>query len=367
MPNMQPQTLVGYTLQLPTSGVTLRFQQVLGTGSFGTVYLAQSLPTFKTTSFEPKLYAVKHIPSPSTLTPLQRLYQQQELAHHHAVSAHGNIVSLYDAVMVKNDAGYFMLLEYCNQPDLFDFLAESRVDRYSDPDAVLRELFAQICDAVEHCHRKGVYHRDLKPENIMLTTERDGTLGVRLGDFGLACDAHTATRGCGSTVYMAPESHVANAFALPYDAEKADVWSLGILLCHMVSGLAPWRKATPDDAGFVYHLQHAQHGVGLGRLMGLPQGVNAVLERVFRLDARERPTAGELRDMVLELGQVRKQTVKPVEEVQLSDDDEDEMFVGECDGECPPTPEMAAQQVTLEPIKKPTWWQGRHHSLTVRA
>jgi hypothetical protein len=43
------------------------------------------------------------------------------------------------------------------------------------------------------------------------------------------------------------------------------------------------------------------------------------------------------------------------------------MFVDECDGECPPTPEMAAQQVTLEPIKKPTWWQGRHHSLTVRA
>ena len=100
-----------------------------------------------------------------------------------------------------------------------------------------------------HCHALSVFHRDLKPENILL----DENDCVKIADFGLAALAHQVQEDasflqhtrCGSLMYAAPEVLASNA-QNGYDAGKADVWSLGVILYSMLSGALPFRMAMPN-------------------------------------------------------------------------------------------------------------------------
>lgn len=90
----------------------------------------------------------------------------------------------------------------------------------------------QLFSAVNHCHANGVIHRDIKPENIMLTKNNK----IRLIDFGLSKLGTTKaqTEVAGTPYYMAPE-----VWDGKYK-EKADIWSLGVLLYVLVSGYLPF-------------------------------------------------------------------------------------------------------------------------------
>lgn len=92
----------------------------------------------------------------------------------------------------------------------------------------MRELFS----AINHCHSQNIIHRDIKPENIMISNS--GT--VRLIDFGLskASKKKNLTTIAGTPYYMAPEVLSGNY------KEKADIWSLGVLLYTLVSGYLPF-------------------------------------------------------------------------------------------------------------------------------
>ena len=116
-------------------------------------------------------------------------------------------------------------------------------------EATARQYLTQAASAVAHCHALSVFHRDLKPENILLD-EHDR---VKIADFGLAALAHQVTEDasflqhtrCGSLMYAAPEVLASNAQS-GYDAAKADVWSLGVILYSMLSGALPFRMAMPN-------------------------------------------------------------------------------------------------------------------------
>jgi len=105
------------------------------------------------------------------------------------------------------------------------------------------ELFCQVCDAVEHAHRSAVLHRDLKPANVLVTTI-DNALVVKVLDFGLAKivdEPHESMltmpgQVVGTLAYMAPEQ----AGGDPQQADtRADVYSLGALLYHLLAGHPP--------------------------------------------------------------------------------------------------------------------------------
>ena len=91
---------------------------------------------------------------------------------------------------------------------------------------------------------QGVVHRDLKLENILI----DKCLNVKIADFGLALsgDTESLTSFCGSQGYMAPELEEKKE----HRGTETDIFSLGVILFILVTGLAPFKKATLDDKNF---------------------------------------------------------------------------------------------------------------------
>jgi len=171
-------------------GGSLQLDEILGTGAYGVVYKATDH-----SSYPPTQYAVKALnkfnADGSRLDHRQQDFQRREIQLHHAASAHPNVVSTLK--IMDDDDCTFVILEYCPEGDLFSNITER--GRYIGNDSLVRSVFLQILDAVEHCHKLGIYHRDLKPENILVS---DAGATVKLADFGLATmDKRTRDFGCG--------------------------------------------------------------------------------------------------------------------------------------------------------------------------
>ena len=107
-------------------------------------------------------------------------------------------------------------------------------------------LFLQVCDAVHHAHQKRMLHRDLKPRNILVSDE-DGDRSVKVIDFGIAkalghhLTGETFQTEFGAVVgtpeYMSPEQ--AGVVDAPVDT-RSDIYSLGLILYELLSGLSPF-------------------------------------------------------------------------------------------------------------------------------
>jgi non-specific serine/threonine protein kinase/serine/threonine-protein kinase len=115
------------------------------------------------------------------------------------------------------------------------------------------EIFMQVCDAVEHAHRRGILHRDLKPSNV-LVAERDGAPAPKIIDFGVAKaiaepltdrTLHTVIGGwIGTPAYMSPEQADVRG-----DIDtRTDVYSLGVMLYEILTGVRPLPEETIDSA-----------------------------------------------------------------------------------------------------------------------
>ena len=128
----------------------------------------------------------------------------------------------------------------------------------------------QACEGMQHVHEKGLVHRDLKPANLWLTQQRQ----VKVLDLGLALvkEATSLTqRGApfGTVDYVAPEQ-VKDAHAVD---TRADVYSLGCTLYHLLAGKPPFADAHPAARP---GLQALSDGIK-PRADGPPAGCNCVL------------------------------------------------------------------------------------------
>ncbi|KAL1154136.1 hypothetical protein V6Z11_A09G221100 [Gossypium hirsutum] len=110
--------------------------------------------------------------------------------------------------------------------------------RFSESEA--RVLFKHLMQVVKYCHDNGIVHRDLKPENILLATKSSSS-PIKLADFGLATyikQGENLHGTVGSPFYIAPEVLTGG-----YD-EAADVWSAGVILYILLSGMPPFGGKT---------------------------------------------------------------------------------------------------------------------------
>jgi eukaryotic-like serine/threonine-protein kinase len=194
----------------------------LGSGGFGTVYLASD-------TWIDKKVAIK-VPHRQTLDFGELLREPRLLA---SVS-HPNIVSITTAE--KQDNVFFIVMEYVQGETLENLIAAHGA---LDLNRAL-DFTCQICNAVDHAHRQGVIHRDLRPANV-LVTENDM---AKVADFGTSRFLEIAAHGTtviGSPPYMAPEQfHGKAVFA-------SDLYSLGVTMYQMLTGVLPYNTPAPAD------------------------------------------------------------------------------------------------------------------------
>ena len=132
-------------------------------------------------------------------------------------------------------------MEYVEGGELFDYV--TNYEQLEEDETAY--IFRQILAALLNAHRLGIYHRDLKPENILINILQDSESErfdpqVKLCDFGMAAlqaKGRLLSTPCGSYHYAAPE-----VYDKHYDGSKADVWSLGVILYVMLTGMLPWEE-----------------------------------------------------------------------------------------------------------------------------
>ncbi|KAI0135233.1 Ran1-like protein kinase [Daldinia grandis] len=268
-------------------GESLQLIGIIGTGAYGVVYLAVDVKTGVR-------YAVKTLSKfnadGSPLDRRQIAFQHRELRLHYMASAHPNVVSMHK--IVDDPDCIYVVLEYCPEGDLFLNITER--GQYVGKDGLVKSVFLQILDAVEHCHTLGIYHRDLKPENILVSNRGDT---VKLADFGLATSSdRSEDYGCGSTFYMSPECLDPSSRRPFYYCAPNDVWSLGVILVNLTCGRNPWKQASFEDSTYRAYTRSQDF---LRTILPLSDDLNNILGRIFTRNPDHRITLPELRNSIL--------------------------------------------------------------------
>jgi serine/threonine-protein kinase len=233
----------------------------LGSGGFGTVYLAEDTWISKKVALK-----VPHRQS----TNFSELLKEPRLL---ASLNHPNIVAVLTAE--KQDGVFFIVMEYVAGETLENIIGREGALEMTRA----LDFTCQICNAVDHAHRQGVLHRDLRPANIMVS---DNGL-VKVADFGTSRLLEAAAIGTtviGSPPYMAPEQfHGRATFA-------SDIYSLGVTMYQMMTGTLPYQTPAPAD------LERLMRGelVSPPRLRNgrIPQRVNDIILKAMAPEMTER-------------------------------------------------------------------------------
>ena len=212
---------------LPDQIGPFRILSVVASGGMGTVYRAQQQQPARVVALKVLREAL------GGLSMLRRFELEAETLGR---LAHPGIAQIYQAGTFTDPAGLrrpYFAMEFIDGEPLDQWAHRTR----PSPPAVLR-LMAEVCDAVQHAHQKGVIHRDLKPANILVTA--DGR--PKVVDFGVArsTEANRALTMAtspgqlvGTLEYMSPEQVAANPDAVD---TRTDVYSLGVVLWQLLAG-----------------------------------------------------------------------------------------------------------------------------------
>ena len=199
---------------------------------------------------------------------------------------HDNILRIFDYSGEATDSCY-IVTEFVDGQTLQQLLA----DHGALPSEVVAVIGMHLADALQYAHEQGIIHRDLKPENVML--RRDGT--VKLMDFGIARfldEMHLTVTGAlvGSPAYMSPEQAMERVLD-----SRSDLFSLGTLLFHVVTGQLPFSGNNPSIV-----LRNIIEGnrPGVADLAPAVAGPLAdLIHALLQTDPDDRPpTAAEVRD-----------------------------------------------------------------------
>ena len=220
----------------PLIGSTIgryHIKTAIGSGGMGTVYQAMQEQPRRVVALK---VMKRGIASKSALRRFE--YESQILAR----LRHPGIAQIYEAGTHEDESGEsvpFFAMEYIP--------AHMPITRYAEQKKLgTRErldLFARVCDAVQHGHGKGIIHRDLKPSNILV----DSSGQPKIIDFGVArsTDSDLAVTTLqtdigqliGTLQYMSPEQCLAD----PTDLDtRSDVYALGVVLYELLCGKPPY-------------------------------------------------------------------------------------------------------------------------------
>lgn len=161
--------------------------------------------------------------------------------------SHQGVVGFHD--WFETDERLYLVMELLNGGDLLHCILQD--GPFTEQQA--NRLFRQVCEGVQFLHFRHIVHRDLKPENILLDSKDRDVMVLKIADFGLArkgMQSRDCKTFCGTPHYFAPEvinTHIgreSGAADKTGYGKQADMWSLGVVLYVMLSGIPPF-----DDDG----------------------------------------------------------------------------------------------------------------------
>jgi PAS domain S-box-containing protein len=273
----------------------------LGEGGMGHVYRARHLQLGK--AFALKLIAPAFADDSIAR---QRFNLEAKLA---SEISHPNIVSVVD-FGEDSQFGAYMVMELVE--------GEPLVAPGTLPMSVKRalDILAQIADALDHIHKRGIIHGDVKADNIMLATENDGARRrrvARLLDFGLARRDHHEEEGgvSGSPHYLAPERASGGPASV-----STDIYALGVLGYLLFTGTLPFDGSVVDV--LMAHIHQNAEQLSKRRGEEIDEAIESMIMRAMAKDPSQRhPSAAAFRyelnavmDM-LEMGRRRARGTGP--------------------------------------------------------
>lgn len=212
--------------------------QELGKGVYGTVFKAVD------TERDGRIVAIKEITKMSYADDTERMYYQRliEISNSEVPDCNKYIVCYYD--MFTENKILYIIMEYVEGMDLYNWIKEQRVKRIVDVNDFNRILESTI-RGLAYLHYNGIAHRDIKPENILISTNGE----VKIADFGLACFNDTPVlckQRAGSPLYMSPQVLTGDTNYINY--LSSDIWALGLTLYRVANiGNLPFKASDPRD------------------------------------------------------------------------------------------------------------------------
>jgi eukaryotic-like serine/threonine-protein kinase len=218
-----------------------RLVHLVGAGGMGDVWLAEQTEPVR------RQVAIKIIKAGMDTAQVVARFELERQAL--ALMEHSSIARVLDAGATPQGRPYFVM-EYVRGEPLTDYCVKHRLSIGARLD-----LFAQVCDAVQHAHQKGIIHRDLKPSNVLVALQQDRPI-PKIIDFGVAkataqplIDASFRTRlgaVIGTPEYMSPEQ--AEMSGLDVDT-RTDVYALGVILYELMTDTLPFDARTLRTKG----------------------------------------------------------------------------------------------------------------------
>ncbi len=258
--------------------------RVLGSGGMGRVYEAQHVRL-------PRRFAVKvmHEQLARQGDAMAR-FEREAQAAARVVSPH--VLDVVDVVRTK-DKRPCIVSELLEGEELGDQL--ERVKKL--PLATAITISRQICRGLTAAHAEGIVHRDLKPSNLFLVKRQDGSIHVKILDFGVAKlnDSELTKSGVviGTPAYMSPEQAKGSSNV---DA-RADVYAVGAILYRMLTGQAPFPNE--DQARTLVRLLTEDPPRPRSIEKSIPEGVEALIQRAMARAPRDRPASVTELDQLL--------------------------------------------------------------------
>jgi serine/threonine protein kinase len=260
-----------------------RILDQIGAGGMGQVYLAEHVHLHRRV-------ALKVLPAKlaADKSGVDRFYREARAV---AALDHPNVVRAYDVAWESN--AHFLVLEYIDGRSLEELLAEAGGRLPVD---LACDYVAQAASGLQHAHEKGISHRDIKPANLLVNP--DGI--VKILDMGLAkffqsapTEAHDQGSVMGTADYIAPEQAIACSAA----DHRADIYSLGATLYHLVTGEPPFHGTLAAKL-----IAHQLHNVPTAHEVRqeVPEGVSDIIAKMMAKEPVDRyQTAAEVVEALL--------------------------------------------------------------------
>ncbi|GAB2254863.1 hypothetical protein Droror1_Dr00008641 [Drosera rotundifolia] len=247
----------------------------LGHGQFGTTFLCVEKATGKE-------YACKSIAKKKLVTKEDVADVRREVEIMHHLAGHPNVIAIKAAY--EDAVAVHFVMELCAGGELFERIVKR--GHYTERKAA--NLARTIVSVVEACHSLGVMHRDLKPENFLFVDEKEDS-PLETIDFGLSIffkPGDIFNDVVGSPYYVAPE-----VLRKRYGPE-ADVWSAGVIIYILLSGVPPFWAETEEE--IFEEVLHGDLDFSSDPWPNISEGAIDLVRRMLVRDPKKRLTAHEV-------------------------------------------------------------------------